>query len=283
MKTNKDLYEQNKENLYSTTKDGGPKGLPQNIIAKLYPLVLVCLSAIILKWSISVTGINWKKLGWVVLIGSVFGLSWTCAMTFFDPDFPGWIYHPWAIVGIDFGVVFEDLLFYPLCGIFFFIVKSKIPEIGVSKLSHKIAVFTVLLGLSIVSLFIWHFGGISITLWFMIPGLVMMIFSLKKLSVPKFLLTGLFIVFFACSWDILAVTILPNIFTWANQWIYVSFDINGVAHHSTLWLDYTTNRWDWIGNSPLEITPWFSVSGWVFIYFLSEMINPIETNITVGK
>jgi len=76
-------------------------------------------------------------------------------------------------------------------------------------------------------------------------------------------------------WDIIAVTIIPSItgVAWASQWVYISFDSLGAAHHSIVWLNYNLNRWAWIGNSPIEITPWFSIAGWVFIYSLAQVFD----------
>ena len=71
----------------------------------------------------------------------------------------------------------------------------------------------------------------------------------------------------ATVWDLCATTIFPYLFEAFPEWVYLSFDKNGVAYHSNVFLDYNKYSWGWIGNSPIEITPWFGIVGAYFNYF----------------
>jgi hypothetical protein len=174
-----------------------------------------------------------------------------------DPQCAGWWYEPhkiWGSVGL---VAYEDIVFYPICGALFYLVRLVIPMTK-SKIDPylKITTLITLCLLGILSLIIFNTGGKSSTYWFLIPGLGMFIYSYKEINIGRFLFTGLFIIVLASVWDL-----------WIKDWFYITADLL----HSNLWLDYKTHKWAWIGRSPVEITPWFSISGWVFIYPLAQV------------
>jgi hypothetical protein len=194
-------------------------------------------------------------------IGSLFGYTWQFFITYMDPKFCGWWYEPhkiWGSIGL---ISYEDIAFYPICGAFFYFIRLTIPNINTVK-NYLLNFFSIII-LSIIgitSLLVFNLGGISSTLWFLIPGLFMIVYTMKELNFFRFIFTGIFIVVLASVWDL-----------WIKDWIYITADLN----HSKLWLDYASHKWAWIKGSPIEITPWFSISGWVFIYPLAQTCEKI--------
>lgn len=275
MKTNKEFNTINKDNLYSTYKDGKPKGILQFLIAHTYQLILITLTGLIIK---GLKDINYKQFSIYIIVGAIFGWSWNVFMNQFDPNFPGWLYHHWSIIGWEFGgVVFEDIIFYVVCGGFFYILQNKIPEFGKGTALQKYIVVGVMSLLSILSCIIFGLAGVSITLWFMLTAIAFFIIAKDQIYLGKMFVIVGFVILFASMWDILVITIIPSIkgYAWASSWVYITFDINNIPHHSSLFLDYTNNRWAWIGNSPIEITPWFSICGGFFCYTLAEVVRKL--------
>lgn len=106
----------------------------------------------------------------------------------------------------------------------------------------------------------------------------MFFYTWKNWNIKHYLKLFAFVVTFATLWDWIAVswiTYIPG-FSWASQWIYVSFDQLGNAHHSNLFLNYNKYPWAWIFNNPIEITPWFGIAGAMFIYSLQSTIEKIR-------
>lgn len=194
-----------------------------------------------------------------MLIGSIAGWSWQLFVTYLDPAYSGWWYDPhkiWGSVGL---VAYEDVVFYPICGALFYLVRLIMPSVNTSqRLSQVLKVVTISIFsiLGIASLFIFNIGGRSSTYWFLIPGICLYLYTFKEINITKFLFTGLFIIAMASAWDL-----------WIKDWLYITADL----HQSKIWLDYKIHPWAWINNSPVEITPWFSICGWVFIYPLAEV------------
>jgi hypothetical protein len=276
MNTNKEIHNKLEQEgkLYSTLKDGEPKTTFQKILAKAYPIILGVMFITALVWLRKVKdSLNWKAFIVYLIIGAVFGWSWTMVMTFYDPHMPGWMYHPWAIIGLEWGVTIEDIFFYLLCGALFYVIRSFIPNIGSNDNPCKVLVLISFWILAALSIIFFNKGGLSITIWFLFPGALLFMLAYREINIPRFMIVGVIIVIFASVWDIMAVTIIPSIkgYSWASQWIYITWDAQGIPTHSKLWLDYTTHRWAWIGNSPIEITPWFSICGWIFIYSLAQV------------
>lgn len=189
-------------------------------------------------------------------IGSFFGWTWQIFVTYIDPNYCGWWYERHKIIGSIDLVSYEDVVFYPICGAFFFLIRLILPDIQ-WKLNYKAIlgsiIFIGILGL--LSIIIFEVGGKSSTYWFLIPGLLLMIYTRNELNFFRFIMAGIFIISFATIWDL-----------YVKDWLYITADL----HHSKIWLDYTTHKWAWIKRSPVEITPWFSFCGWVFIYPLAQ-------------
>ncbi len=253
---------------------GEPKGVFQNILAKMYPIILIILTIIVtylikpLKSKINLRFVIY------ILVGAFFGWSWNWFTVIFDPSMPGWAYHPWAIIGIKYGkMVLEDFIFYILCGALFYLVRYYTPNIGTSKESSKYIVLSCQIALTLFASYIFNVGGQSISLWFTIPGILMLWLTRDSWNLPRFFIVGMFVVLMGSNWDTIATTIIPSIpgYAWASEWFYISFDTQGIAHHSTLWLSYADHRWAWVGNVPIEIMYWFNISGWWFIYGLAQV------------
>jgi hypothetical protein len=260
-----------KNNLYSTLKDGEPSGIKQNILAKMYPIILSILAFLIIYFYKHIK-LNSRFIVYI-FVGSLFGWTWNWFTVIYDSNYPGWLYHPWSVIFSNRGMVFEDFLFYPLCGALFYLVRYHIPDIGASKNSFKNIVLIVQFIIIVLLTYLFNSGGRSISLWFAIPGTLMLWITKDSWNLPRYFIVGMFVVLFGSNWDMIVTTIIPSIpgLAWASEWVYISFDAQGVAHHSTLWLDYSTHRWSWVGNIPIEIMYWFNISGWWFIYGLAQI------------
>ena len=265
--------EPNQSELYSTLKDGKPSGTWQDILAKMYPIILGILAFLVAYLYRPIR----KKLGvrfiLYIALGSVVGWTWNWFTVVYGPNFPGWLYHPWSVLFSNRGMVFEDFIFYPLCGALFYLVRYHVPDIGVSKEVYKNITLTLMIALIIILTCVFGPGGRSISCWFAFPGFFMLWLTRKDLNLPRFFIVGMFVVLFGSNWDTLVTTIIPSIpgLSWASEWVYISFDAQGTAHHSTLWLSYGTHRWAWVGNVPVEIMYWFNISGWWFIYGMAQI------------
>ena len=208
-----------------------------------------------------------------ICVGAVFGWSWNWFMCHFD-SIPAWIYHPWAFSGIKFGeMILEDFLFYPICGALFFLVRAIVPNFGVSSHRNKLITWWALVGAGIISWYVFSTAGQSITLWFLTPGLGMLILSWRRWNLPRFFICGSFIVILSSVWDIGVNLITPQLpgLSWASQWLYNS--ISAIRPHSQVFLSHTAHPWAWIEAIPIEILPWFAIGGWVFIYSLAQLIH----------
>lgn len=249
-----------------------PKGLVQNIFARMYIIVLAVMAGIVLKY-----GKGFFKYKWFLLymvIGSVAGWTWNLFITY-SSKLPGWFYHPWSVVAGNKGMVLEDWLFYPICGALFYVVRNAIPNIGVWSMTSKNITIGVLYLLMIFATSIFTIGGQSISIWFAIPGLIMLFLNRYTLNLGRFFVVGLIIVALGQQWDMITTNIIPSItgWEWSAEWSYVYVDAGGISHHSALWLD---KKWSWIGNIPIEIMYWFNISGWIFIYGVGEVIDNIR-------
>jgi hypothetical protein len=261
------------EDIESTLKDGKPSGVLQNILAKMYPIILGVITLIVMVL-IRPIKFQWRFIVYL-MAGSLFGWTWNWFTVIYDPLMPGWLYHPWAILGWHYkGMVFEDFVFYTICGALFYLIRYYTPDIGVSKKCWKYVVLAIQLAVIVLATFIFAAGGKSISLWFAIPGVFMLWLSRETWNLPRFFIVGMFVVLFGSNWDTIVTTIIPSIpgFAWASEWVYIAFNDQGLPHHSTLWLAYKTHRWAWVGNVPIEIMYWFNISGWWFIYGLASVI-----------
>lgn len=222
---------------------------------KRYAGVLAAISLITIALLYKLKNVQWKHFFLYVVLGTVFGETWQIYTSYADPTWPGWWYAPGKVFGYIGKVSIEDILFYPICGAFFFCIKRVLPKI---ELKHNDIFNVVALIFTIIAIQFFTMyganGGLSIIVWFALPGLAMFLFNIYELNFVNYSLTGIFIVSFASIWDL-----------FVKDWIYITNSFQ----HSKLWI---SEPWAWIGNSPIEITPWFSVAGWIFIYNLDEFL-----------
>jgi hypothetical protein len=197
----------------------------------------------------------------VVTVGTFAGLTWQSFIQSYDSKFNGWWYLPNKSLGHVGRIAIEDILFYTICGAFFYGVYSILPKFKyrVVDCYIKYSLLFVSSILGALSFWLFEVGGYSSTLWFMIPGMILFVDSFHNIDGKRFLLFGLFMVIVASAWDI-----------WFRDWQY----IDQFGNHSTVWLNYSSNKWAWInGKNPIEVTPWFSFCGWWFIASLVEWCN----------
>ena len=194
-----------------------------------------------------------------MIIGTIFGESWQIFISYYDASWPGWWYAPGKVFGYIGKVSYEDIVFYPICGGLFYFIKLSIPKINIkNNFQYNNILLWFLIVFSFICLSVVAIGGKSIFWWFMAPGLAMYFFNRYQTDFINYLITGMFIITMATIWDL-----------FIRDWIYITDGFQ----HSSLWL---SNSWAWIGKSPVEITPWFSIAGWVFIYQLAETIERLR-------
>lgn len=275
-KTNRSYWEELKAKgwLYSLLKDGAPRGPGQRLLAFLYPLILVGMAIFTVAMFLRLPRQKWKLRTLIpcLIFSTVLGWSWGAWMIHADPTFPGWLFPSWAVTGKEFVLSLEDLVFYPLCTIFFYLVFRKVSLPGEPWTSDR-GHFAVLAVYGIMSVFFLLFtstAGRSEALMFAIPGMIMYALARDRIDIRKFLVFQVFVVLFAGIWDLAAVSWIHRIpgFAWASDWAYITFDANGGYHHSKIFLDYGTHRWAWIYDNPIEITPWLGIVGGIFNYGL---------------
>ena len=120
------------------------------------------------------------------------------------------------------------------------------------------------------------FGGICgklETLMYAVPSMVLMIYAWHKINCRHMLLFIGTMVFFEILWDCFAVSWIYHYKSWAPGWIYITWDQNGIAHFSSVFLDPAKHRWAWIFNNPVDITPWYGITGSSFIYMAINSVD----------
>jgi hypothetical protein len=273
MKTNQDFYNdlEKSGSLNSTLKDGPPKTTQQKIIALGYPII-VAIITIITSFLLVFKKEKMKFKVFVphMIIGSICGWLWGIYMEKYDSTFPGWLFHPWAITGPEWILTIEDWLFYPICGAFFYALFRLIKNKQKSPEWTKWCFQFFHIAITLFFIYFTSLAGKSIALQFALISIPLFFYAWDKWDTTHYLKMFLFIVLFAAIWDWAAVTWITKIpgMSWASQWIYLTFDSNGIAHHSSVFLPYNKYNWAWIFNNPIEITPWFGIAGAMFTYSL---------------
>ncbi|MDD5650692.1 MAG: hypothetical protein PHF86_09825 [Candidatus Nanoarchaeia archaeon] len=272
-KSNKQRYDELKEQgaLDSVLKDGEPKNNFQKIVALGYPIIVAIITFITTYLLFSKRSkMNFKVFIPHMIIGSICGWFWGIYMEKFDTTFPGWLFHPWSVVGPEWILTLEDWLFYPVCGAFFYTIFRLLHNRFTSSEWSKWAFQIFHIAVTMFFLYFTSVAGRSIALQFALVSIPLFFYAWNTWDTRHYLKLFLFIVLFAALWDWAAVTWITKIpgFSWASQWIYLTFDTAGNPHHSSVFLSYTANRWAWIFNNPVEITPWFGIAGAMFTYSL---------------
>lgn len=275
-KTNRDYWEELKRRgwLHSVTKDGEPSTPGQKVIALAYPIVLVLMALITTVIGATLPRERWrvKTLVPCLILSTLVGWGWGAWMVKADPTFPGWLFPPWAATGKELVLSLEDLIFYPLCALFFYVVYRRIGFRG-PAVTSRAGQAAVLVTYGLLSAFFLIFtatAGRSEACLFAMPGMLMFWYARGRIDLRKFVVFQVFVILFAGIWDWAAVSWLHYIpgFAWAQDWVYITFDKAGNYHHSNIFLDYGEHRWAWIFDNPIEITPWLGIAGGIFNYGL---------------
>lgn len=258
--------------LFCYLKDGVPQGLFQTLLGYAYPIMisLITVITIYLSWKLPKDQRKLKSLFVGVGFGTIAGWVWGYLMLHWDSYFPGWIFPPWAVTGIEFIMPIEDLLFYPFCTLLFYIIFRKINVTDDSWNKPWIIKSIIALYVIIIAFYLLFTSicGRAVALMFAIPGLLFFIYSKDRLNVKKYLVFQVILIAINTIWDWWAVSWLHYIpgMAWASQWAYISFDKAGDFTHSKIFLDYGANSWAWIFNNPIEGTPWMGISGGLLNY-----------------
>ncbi|NLP02679.1 MAG: hypothetical protein GX089_09315 [Fibrobacter sp.] len=262
-------------------KDGLPSTLFEKIIARNFLIsdIIVLIVSIILmivltkrkKW-------RWHAFWYICIPSAASGLLLGAIIYKIDPEFPGWVVPPWSSSGwIGFWCV-EDILFYIFLTIFFYGVY-RLTEGDTETTDFKWAQglkITFFIFMWTASLLMLSFGGICgklETLMYAVPSMVLMIYAWHKINCRHMLLFIGTMVFFEILWDCFAVSWIYHYKSWAPGWIYITWDQNGIAHFSSVFLDPAKHRWAWIFNNPVDITPWYGITGSSFIYMAINSVD----------
>lgn len=271
--------------LHYYIKDALPVTLIEKIIAHnflLTDLILIIMSTILL---VNLSKEQWKwKSFFIVCIPSILSGFIIGTINFnVDKQFPGWIVLPWNTIGIFGYWYIEDWLFYLFTTIFFYGLyrylhrHNSSSDFKNAELVKRIYFYALLLA----SIFIFCFTGICgklETVFYAVPALFFMKFSWKYINIRKMLSFIVPLILFETLWDWAAVSWIYNYKSWAPGWIYLTYDINNIAICSKVFLDPIKYSWAWIFNNPIEITPWYGISGITFLYTAITTVDMMVTN-----
>lgn len=271
---------QKKGALFGTIKSGLPDTFLKQLLSKSYIIVLAGLFVLDLFLITKLKKkFTWRQFALVVGIGTIIGYAYGLFMGHYDDGFPGWLFHPWMITGVAYSwwLIFEDIIFYPICGTLFYMIILAMPN---DKKQHNVLFVAIPMCYMLMTAWIYIFfdgwGAKILPIVFGIPAILCYLIAYDKIQPVKFLLCSLIFVPFAIIWDfygVYAMHIIPGL-EWCEQWSYIVFDKSGgYIHSKLLYEDYATHRWAWIFHAPLAVTPLFSVYGTFFIYSLVEAIH----------
>ena len=183
-----------------------------------------------------------------------------------DPSFEAWRFWKWNDTFTILNMDLLDYFFYPLCGILQVYIIKIIEKTSIDyecSLALHITINSIITTFTIIGLILFPVGGCgwTLVLIFMLTGNIAM--WIRRFNIFTLVRSSNFLILFACVWDIAAVTTIPAIFgNEVAQWYYLDNNNN----HSSLFLSYENHSWAWIGRSPLEITPLFSIVGAIFVF-----------------
>jgi len=254
--------------LYVYLKDGPPVSWWQQGLGFSYPLFLCCIliACFVFMRLLPAGRRKWKSYFFSVGCGTILGAA-GCFLTYrAKGQFPGWLFPPWAVTGIEFGLTLEDWLFLPACTTLFYIfyrfIKIKNDTTSRNHPFHYSAL-CVYCALSIAVVLVTKTAGRLEIALYVVPGMALYWFARENIEIKKFFFLQIAILVFQASWDLVSVSLLHMIpgLSWASQWIYISFDQVGNYFHSPVFLDYKTHRWAWVLFNPVEMTPLFGICG----------------------
>jgi hypothetical protein len=275
VKTNIEYWDEllAKGHLFSYVKDGYPDNIAESILGFAYPveLLLIITTCIILMLRLKPSLRRYKTWLFSITTGTILGGTWCCIMQKFDPDFPGWLFAPWSVTGLEFGLSIEDWIFMPASTTLFYVVFRMVSfdkESYYRNSGIHIIILSIYVLLSAVTLIFMNTAGRTEILMFILPAMIFYYYAKNIINIKKFLILQLFIVLFETIWDISAVSLVHSIpgLAWASQWTYLCFDAAGNAYHSSIFMQYSTHKWAWLLLNPVEITPIFGICGGILNY-----------------
>jgi hypothetical protein len=259
--------------VFSCLQDGLPHGFWENALAFSYPIIICAMIAIgvisMLKFTSSER--RWKTYVFSIACGTVLGGIWCFAMQKHDPLYPGWLFAPWSVTGVDFGLILEDWLFLPSATTLFYVVfrtlSRKTPPLAGNRSFYR-GTLIAYIGLSVIIFFATATAGKTQILLHMIPGILLFSYAGKSAGAKHFAIFQIFTISFGAVWDLVAVSWIHSIpgLAWASQWSYITYDAAGGYYHSNIFLDYGTHGWAWLFKNPLEITPLMGICGGLLNY-----------------
>lgn len=274
IKTNHDYWQElsGSGDLHAYFTDGAPEGFWQSLLGAAYPIMIfgLMIVTIFAYKKLKTSEKQFKTIFWGVGLTSIVGWSWGFWMLHHDPFFPGWIFPPWAVTGIEFLLPLEDWVFYPACTTLFYIIyrKIKVTDESWNRTWLRRSIIGFYSGLILFSLFFTELCGKSVSLMFVLPGVLLFYYARKEINLKKFVLFQIILMAINTIWDWWAVSWMHNIpgMSWASQWIYLSVNESGEYVHSSIFLDYSKHAWAWIFNNPVENTPYLGFAGGILDY-----------------
>jgi hypothetical protein len=285
VKPPKKLEVDNNPQYYDYWKDGKPKGFWQKLLCRRY--LIECLGQFFAAFFIiGILGYKKKdfsfkrffkpKTFWFWLFPSMcMSLTWGAYMRLADPNMPGWISGEWNSFGTLFNLwPYEDLVFYPGAYVLFYTILRwfNLRTRSWSDFKGPTAKATIIYLAVFCICFMGYFGhacGVSLTIMFLLPGLGMFLYVIRRVHAKRFWVYLFLMVLLEVIWDVIDVSVARWIKGFLASWRYLAHNELGERVHSIVFMAYD---WAWIGESPIEITPYYAITS-VYILFFGVILT----------
>jgi hypothetical protein len=266
--------------FHSQTRDGEPDKPWKKLIAHNY------LWTNLAVWAVAIWMIVKKLRGnfypvtffYYFLLSMPIAFMWGYYMHYLDPAYKAWNALPFQTVGKVGPWSIEDILFYTGCAFLYYCV-FRLAQMRFGRWSdfrfgnHLKALFWCLVASGVA--FFGFFGeacGRSLSVMYMAPGMIMMVYVWKEVNSKVFLAFFAVMLAFEIIWDYAMVSWIHYIpgWSWASGWFYISFGPDGTPYHSHVFMKYP---FGWLWENPVEITPWYGVAGGLYPYMLILTID----------
>ena len=270
--------DENDSRYYDSVNNGLPKTLKEKILSKhyLYSVIAQFFIGLAIAKKINYKFNCKKTFITAFLISIPMSFMWGAYMAYSDPTYKGWFSMSFNSIGSIGYWSIEDCLFYPGAFVMFYFLYRWVQSWKLIDFKHSVffkwVFFLSFLNLICFMLFFSHSCGVSLTLMFSVPGLAIMVCRWSKINFKTFIIYFIIMVVLEVVWDVSAVSFLRFWKGWAAGWRYLSFDANGVVHHSNVFMSYP--KW-WLFESPMEITPYYAISGAPYAYLLIDILDQI--------
>jgi len=185
-----------------------------------------------------------------VSLSTLWSYYWHYTIMTYDKGCLGWWYEAGKSIGnVVSWMSWEDLFFYPVFNALFFAVWLVLRQYGSGKMVG-VKSSGVLLATGLLFTLLGTPGAVITLLLLFVPGVCLCMVFRDSIPVRQFWVAGSILVVGAGIWDLCF-----------RDWEY----IDRIMRHSNVWCSVGERSWAWIkGKSPIEITPWFSIAGWLF-------------------